>query len=557
MALWMIVFGWAKRSGWLLPLLTCVLSWAQVGCGSGRDMSSAHGSLRARSDCIRCHQDDQGRMPTSPAKCLDCHSEIGSRRTEHRGLHALGLDGTPRSGSQVRRAGLCPDVTREAPDFTQLCGSCHHEHAGTVLVTWGSLEGCDPPERFQERHAELTGFALTGKHAKAPCGSCHKDLPSGRRTYLTAQPACQSCHASVSPHGPMRDDGCQRCHSDAGWSPQIPFDHQKETQYPLVGMHHKAPCTGCHKDRSFRMTVEQYADCSPCHSNPHGTRFNGQLQCSFCHTPNSWGESVFDHGKRTRFLLTGGHAAPKQMDCRRCHRGEGKSDFEDLRGLVTGSKGPFPISCAGCHEHAEAHGGDVRLRQCLICHDPGQEELKPDLNIKKMTYVGHPPGRRFPLTGGHALARMKDKSYCTACHRNVSQGFEKLSTACFSCHKGTDQERGHRGVLGKQCDDCHDSGTGTWKDTARFKHELRFPLVGAHLRPAACTKCHQGDSLATAFKPRSAKPRLCGNAECHKAKVKKSKHGDKYGEYCGDRAGCHNPLHGRFVDPETLEGTNP
>lgn len=454
MALWKTSHCGAARAGWLLSLLACVLIWLQAGCSGGRDMSGVHGSLSARSDCVRCHQDDQGRTPTSPAKCLECHSEIGSRRAAQRGLHGLVVDGTSRSGSQAQRAGLCPDFTKKAPDFAQPCGTCHHEHAGTVLVTWGSIEGCDPPEHFRERHAELAGFALQGKHVKVDCGACHKDLPSGRRTYLTAPGACQSCHAPISPHGPLRNNGCQRCHTDAGWKQRIPFDHQKETQYPLVGQHQKKPCTDCHKDRKFRMSIEKYAECTPCHEkdNPHGTRFNRELQCSFCHTPNKWGESVFDHGKWTRFLLTGGHA---NKDCRRCHRGKGPSDFEDLRGLVTRSKAAFPINCVGCHEHTQEHGGDVRVRQCMLCHDPGHEELKQDLNLKKMTYVGHPPRSNFPLAGGHALARMKDKDSCKACHRNVGQGFSKPPSLCgnVECHnhKTKTKKSKHGDKFGEDC----------------------------------------------------------------------------------------------------------
>jgi len=558
MALWGTPSCWAARSGWLLPLLACVLCWSQVGCGSGRDMSDAHGSLRAPSDCVRCHQDSKGRTPTSPAKCLECHAEIGSRRAAHRGLHGLDIDRSPRSGSQVRRAGLCPDVAKEPPDFAQLCGNCHHEHAGTVLVTWGSLEGCDPPEKFRERHAEGTGFALHGKHATTDCGKCHKELlPSGQRTFLTAPTDCQGCHAPISSHGPLRDNRCQRCHTDADWKQRLPFDHRKETKYPLEGQHQKVDCSGCHKDLKFGMSVEQYADCSPCHEkkNPHGVRFKGQLQCSFCHTPDEWEKSVFEHGKRTRFPLTGGHAAPTFKACRGCHRGKDKSDFEDLRGLVTG-KAPATFSsvnCVGCHQHTQAHGGNVKVSQCLLCHDPGRQPLKQNLNINKMTYVGHRPDSDFPLTGGHDLTKLKDVSYCKACHKNVAQGFYKLSKDCYSCHQKTDQQRGHRGKLGKQCKDCHDPDTGTWINTERFKHE-QFPLEGAHLRPTACDKCHKGASRATAFKPRSAPIRNCGDVECHKRNVNTSKHGDKYGGFCGGPDGCHSPTHGRFLDPKTWEG---
>lgn len=463
--------------------------------------------------CKQCHTFGCGTR-TPSEMCLTCHPVQAKRGYHTQSPKALGKP----------------------------CLLCHPEHRGldSTLGLWTTET---QQNEFRPDHEKIAGFPLRGKHATAKCERCHKDLlPSGQRTYLTAQPDCQGCHAPLSPHGPLRDNECQRCHTDAGWKQRLPFDHQKETQYPLVGQHQKVGCADCHKDRKFRMSIEQYADCSPCHENknPHGTRFKGQLQCSFCHTPNKWDESVFDHGQRTRFSLAGGHA---DKDCRRCHRGKGLSDFEDLRGLVTGSKAPFLVNCVGCHEHAKAHGGDVRFRKCLTCHDPGQDELKQNLNVKKMTYVGHPPGSRFPLIGGHDLTRMKAKTYCMACHQNVGQGFDKLPMDCFSCHKGTDQ---HRGALGKQCENCHGFLTGTWK-VQRFDHDkTAFPLRGKHEKPELpCKMCHPSTSLATRFtlKKGSEVP-ACGDAACHKKDD--TCHDGERGLNCGDGAGCHDPRDGNF-----------
>ena len=477
-------------------------------------------------------------------QCLRCHSEIGQRQQAGKGLHAL------------------PEFRRERSCAAKSDG-CHYEHwSGELLPAgWRAQVGKEGV------HTQVSGFALEGVHAKVDCARCHLATASARTAFLNALPACESCHAKDSPHGAVRvkHRDCQLCHStepvaSLTWPLRkpSPFDHSTATNFRLDGtIHEPVPCTSkCHgKPPLFAKAADSFADCTPCHQDPHRTRFNRQPNCSVCHTSkktsNKWDESAFDHGERTRFLLTGGHAAPQHKDCRRCHRGKDPSDFEDLRGLVTSSNAAFPINCVGCHEHTKAHGGDVKLRQCLICHDPGKKGQKEYLNIKKMAYVGHPPKSRFPLTGGHDLTRLKGESYCKACHKNVGQGFEKLPIDCYSCHKEKDQQKGHRGKLGKQCEECHDSDTGTFKNTDRFKHK-HFPLVGAHLRPTACRKCHKGEPLATAFKPRSVEARDCGNKECHKEKVKDSQHGDIYRDYCG--GGCHNPIHQRFLNPKTWKG---
>lgn len=566
----------------MLVMLLALAALMLVGCPE-KPLSDAH---RGESiDCKGCHVSRYVTV-ASAERCLRCHEPIKERIAARRGYHAS------------------PDVAG------QRCGVCHIEHRGPSLAGWRQGE-----EEFRAEHAQTTGFPLRDRHEKTKCVTCHTELPSGRPSYLAAQPACESCHAGASPHGALRNNDCKRCHAETGWRPVLPqlrFDHQKDTRYPLERKHLKVDCAGCHRDRKFRISIDQYGDCAPCHKGPHGgsfgkepcrtchevkrdfadaisfdhdrtrfplrdghdlthmrdrcqschkrsasaapalacapchktphgARFNRQPQCATCHVGATWSESVFNHGKQTRFLLTANHATSTLRECRECHRGRRPAAFEDLRGLVTGGGAPatFPIDCLGCHRHAKVHARRYTSAQCLGCHEiPGKEQLKPCRDgsgerdaacLKKMTWLGHGPDNPFPLTGGHDLARLRER--CLACHRKVGQAFDKLPADCVSCHKKKDV---HLGKLGSQCEACHDFRTSTWKNTARFDHQrTAFPLLGAH-ETTACARCHPGNNLATRYKPR---PVICGDAACHQ---RDDAHKGKLGVNCGD-AGCHDP----------------
>jgi hypothetical protein len=69
-------------------------------------------------------------------------------------------------------------------------------------------------------HSELeTGFALTGKHLKADCASCHNaPLPATRQN--TEPRACVSCHLKDDNHNGRRPD-CAKCHTTNRWKQRI------------------------------------------------------------------------------------------------------------------------------------------------------------------------------------------------------------------------------------------------------------------------------------------------------------------------------------------------
>ena len=57
-----------------------------------------------------------------------------------------------------------------------------------------------------------------------------------------------------SPHGSL-NIACGNCHTSIGWKPlrAVPeFNHNRETKYPLKGMHTKVECAQCHANMIFR-----------------------------------------------------------------------------------------------------------------------------------------------------------------------------------------------------------------------------------------------------------------------------------------------------------------
>jgi len=144
-------------------------------------LSAAHSAQPGDAECAKCHQ-APGEI--SPAKCLACHTEIGSRIAAGKGFHR---------------------------DKADDCAVCHAEHQGRKA----NIVPLDPAD-FD--HSE-TGADLQGAHLRPKtCDACH--TPAGShprsvgRSYLLKVPGCRGCHAP--PH-PGRQDECLACHHQNSW----------------------------------------------------------------------------------------------------------------------------------------------------------------------------------------------------------------------------------------------------------------------------------------------------------------------------------------------------
>ena len=110
-----------------------------------------------------------------------------------------------------------------------------------------------------------------------------------------------------NPHGPLTTP-CGSCHTSLSWSPlrAIPeFSHNRETRYPLRGMHEKVECRLCHTSLVFSNVGSKCADC---HADIHRRQFGAR--CEDCHTVKGWQvgvQSIRSHS--ARFPLIGAHAS--------------------------------------------------------------------------------------------------------------------------------------------------------------------------------------------------------------------------------------------------------
>ena len=130
------------------------------------------------------------------------------------------------------------------------------------------------------------------------CESCHESDDSKKQAEL-----CYVCHKEIRAdhvsksglHG--RDAAvagaeCSSCHAEhdgrdadiTGLDPKT-FEHM-HTNFPLLGAHGGAACTGCHTaGKTFRATPQQ---CSGCHASEDPHKGSLGASCEGCHTSTAW-----------------------------------------------------------------------------------------------------------------------------------------------------------------------------------------------------------------------------------------------------------------------------
>ena len=158
---------------------------------------------------------------------------------------------------------------------------------------------------------------------------------------------CAGCHRADDVHAGNLGTDCAQCHGVETWRGHLQFDHDFST-FPLVGLHVAVPCFACHRSTSFK---DARQTCVDCHETDD--RHKGSLgrDCEACHSVNGWNLWQFDHGKSTKFALTGAHS---KVACEGCH------------------KQPAHVAkpsqdCAACHAEDDVHLGQYG-RQCQRCH---------------------------------------------------------------------------------------------------------------------------------------------------------------------------------------------
>lgn len=307
-------------------------------------------------DCYSCHKKDDKHKGTYGQKCEQCHGErdwktITFDHELHTKYPLRGRHITTKCES-CHKGHLYKDATpvgcyachkkddKHKGRFSEKCERCHTERDWKVLL-------------FE--HDRDTTYLLKGYHRKTKCDSCHKGTLYKDKTPTS----CYACHKKDDLHRSNFGEKCEQCHGEQDWK-TISFDHDRDTEYPLLGKHRTTTCESCHTGRLYHDKTPTV--CYACHKKDDVHRRKLGTECQDCHSIRDWKLWDFDHDTRTRFKLDGGH---KGLDCYACH-------IERMdKKVITSS------SCVSCHKKDDKHEGSYGP-QCERCHETSLwKKIKP------------------------------------------------------------------------------------------------------------------------------------------------------------------------------------
>jgi hypothetical protein len=282
-------------------------------------------------------------------------------------LLMLLLAGAADGGADAPRA--APGVLGALKGFTRAAG-----HDGATACA-----GCHSTASWTEVrfNHDRTGFALTGRHQRTRCTSCHVTdfkvpVPRG----------CVGCHRDV--HGGELGARCEGCHDAADWRSRFDVDAHRRTNFPLMGAHAALPCVECHAEARERRFSRSATDCQACHqadaertavaSAVNHVALNLVAQpCRQCHGPLAFRPASFPAHDACFPISAGAHAGIACLDCHatlaasaggercstrtaactKCHTNDGRretgqTDAQHDNGRVPGYLWS-DARCVGCH----------------------------------------------------------------------------------------------------------------------------------------------------------------------------------------------------------------
>lgn len=499
----------------LALVMLCVLLSPRTARSAGVEtllmpgpVSAAHAGFEE--DCSQCH--DRTRRQQQPQRCLACHDHeaIATDIRDHQGFHGRiqGIEHAQCVACHSEHHGRDADIAKLIPaqfdhrlsDFELLgahltlpCASCHEAaqshrnaaatceachrpddpHEGRLGTDCGRCHGATSWAEVRFDH-EQTRFALRDRHRSVPCAACHFD-----NRWQDTPVACVSCHAPDDVHRGERGTTCADCHTAASWQTSR-FDHDRETDFPLIGAHRHADCKSCHA--SGRFDDELPKDCHGCHRarDDHAGRLG--TDCASCHDAQEWQTTRFDHTHDGKWALAGRHA---EVACHSCHTAQ-----------LAAQK--LTTDCVSCHRAQDVHRGELGS-DCVHCHlvDGWQIDIAFDHDLSD-----------FPLVGLHVVVP------CEQCH--LTRAYKGTKTDCHDCHQAADK---HVGALGPDCGACHSpNGWGIWE----FDHgkATGYELTGAH-SSTSCAGCHK-------LPPSEQKP----GTDCVGCHAHDDVHFGQYGRQC-------------------------
>lgn len=272
--------------------------------------------------CTDCHEDaHKGQLSKRPdgGACESCHivdhfapskfSVADHEKTKfplverHRDVKCAACHGPVRPGLPALAG---PEKLGPAKVALKLdsaaCDACHLDpHRGRFSrggeqPVKGGCEVCHDQRDFHRvrldapLHARFD-FPLEGAHAAVACFACHKELlgqrfgasslvllaPQAVNLPFTAPKTCRECHEDV--HGGQfakrkKGDRCDVCHDNDVFRPAARFDHDRDSQFELVGAHERVACQGCHPvkklpdGREGAVYLPTPSRCEDCHTVP-------------------------------------------------------------------------------------------------------------------------------------------------------------------------------------------------------------------------------------------------------------------------------------------------
>ncbi len=478
------------------------------GAHAGKDCYGCHKKnsiTKPNRACESCHaKDDQhkGRFDKM-GDCGGCHGTRDFKSDQSRFDHGKRTSFVLQAKHAVIPCRKChrgrspDDFERFDPGLRKDCMGCHqHEKVHDKQFKSSECLNCHlkPGERKFTNEAAKTfhgpdsEFPLTDSHANLKCEQCHKEADR----FDDQTPNCgENCHKDRLHKGSLGPE-CTRCHEGGVWDP-TKFDHDKDSDYKLIGLHKKADCFACHPKRQFKPTPTA---CVSCHAEDDAHAGSLGKRCETCHSET--GANVFvdkplaSHNKLSAFKLEGAHTT---TECSECH--------------ATLKFKPTKQTCFGCHPEPDVHRGRFGTR-CEGCHDAVAFN-----RIKPIHDVGN-----FSLTGSH------DQLPCARCHKD-KRPLAGTGNLCITCHRSDDI---HANSLGPKCGECH---TQWGFAPARFDHSsVGCNLRGVH-RTLPCMDCHKAGNFM-GLSP------ACGS--CHLNDARAVKLGGARIDHTGltECAGCHN-----------------
>jgi hypothetical protein len=235
--------------------------------------------------CASCHTDyhkGELNIASRTRDCSECHIVFGFTESTY------SIDDHSKSSFKLEgahQATPCLSCHKKESNWKfrnigMQCIDCHTDiHKGYIKDKFypnQSCTACHSTESWNDIHFDhtLTGYTLSGQHAKQNCMKCHGLKPgeSGNKflKFSTINATCTGCHVNVhqDQFAKNGETHCESCHDFVSWKP-VNFNHDN-TAFKLEGKHKDVACSACHKQIKVNdQIIIQYKfenfECVVCH----------------------------------------------------------------------------------------------------------------------------------------------------------------------------------------------------------------------------------------------------------------------------------------------------